>query len=482
MPLDARQRIAPYQNQYHQMDTIRLGSTVNIPNYGWSFQEVQNFNGLFIGDSGSGKTYSIRNILARLPASIVQHILDVKGDFGPEHFEECGLGHLIDQNRIVTHDFSYVDGNAGVNILQFSREREGGGVYMAIQEVLSLMKIFNKSFSQKMSGYLQQILKSVYADSGIYHEDPETWTLACPNIGDVLNKVEEIIVQMEKGVNAPLARTLGRIKKVRAKIELTKSKLVALEPESPVADFNQDESEGSDENNSRSKNQLERKLKKYQEQLKELNTQAYAEFERLLGANDDEEEEDDKEILSWNHETMLAIRDTLKNIVECQIFTRPTPPRSRNYIHRYLLTGISPTHQQVIMRVVMGQVFSMARTSVRAGMTPSDPKVPSFLVIADEGKHAKIISQDALSPLNLICTEGRGYGAGFFCGVQNCSQLTEDATRSFATRAIFAVSPAEHATLKKNFRVTQHQLNRLVPQKNAIIQFSGKTDLVNMFQ
>lgn len=129
----------------------------------WSYTQLNNFNGLFMGTSGSGKTYTIKNMVARVhERGTTFHIIDIKGDFTAETFERDGLSHFVSQDDFNDIRFSYHEGGSSLNPLQVPRSSEGGGVTMTIQSVKTLVKYFNNSLGQKQIGYLGEVLKAVY--------------------------------------------------------------------------------------------------------------------------------------------------------------------------------------------------------------------------------------------------------------------------------------------------------------------------------
>lgn len=138
----------------------------------WCSPRLNNFNGLYMGTSGSGKTWTLRQMIARVyRRGSTFHILDVKGDFMPENFTQTGLSNYVSEDDFNIISFSYFEGGSSLNPLQVPRSQEGGGVVMTIENAKELVYMFNKKLGPKQISYLGEVLKSVYSDFNIDHED-----------------------------------------------------------------------------------------------------------------------------------------------------------------------------------------------------------------------------------------------------------------------------------------------------------------------
>lgn len=418
-----------------------VGSKADGTPMHWGFSEVPNFNMCLLGESGSGKTYTLRGIIARIASmGITIHILDVKDDFSAEKFEKDGLLGYLPHQAVNDLDFSYVGGDCGLNILQFPKLPEAGGVYMAIQEILEIVHMFHPTFSKKMDGYLSLILKNVYLNAGITHDDQSTWSNAPPTLIDVMSEINLILAGLKSGLNRNQLEKIGALSKRLRTISK--------------------DSESSEEEIGEAKARLKDEFNDYVEFGLEKEQNYYS---------------------GWKAESVQNIKDTVADMIESGIFTRPTRKRISGVINRYRLVGLGDRHRQIVMRIVMSQVFNMAvaQTSREGSF---DPATPSHFLVFDEGKHAKQLAKSELSPLNRIATEGRGYGVGMGVGVQLVNHVTEEMLKNFSTRVVLHVPEASYAETQKNFGVTKNQLKQLKAQSNCLFGMKGKYGLINTFR
>ena len=184
----------------------------------WCFPFLNNFNGLFMGTSGSGKTWTLRNLIARVyRRGTTFHIVDVKGDFQAENFISQGLGHLVSESDFNFINFSYFDGGSSLNPMQVPRSQDGGGVTMTIETVKELATKFNHKLGSTQLGYLGEVLKAVYADFGIEHEVESTWGKKAPTLADVYEKLtlvyQCIVSGLDSGSVGTIMNEIGRAKR-----------------------------------------------------------------------------------------------------------------------------------------------------------------------------------------------------------------------------------------------------------------------------
>ncbi len=394
----------------------------------YSFREAQNFGAIFLGASGSGKTYAIQRAVKHMPSKdgVTIHILDKKDDFCAEGFQKNGLAYDMAEGIIEDIDFSYVNGNAGLNIFQFSKMAEGGGVYMAIREIISICKLFNSSFSQKMGNYLQWILKRVYADYGIDHEDMNTWDNDTPTLVDVLKEINRIYYNL---VNDNKMSDTGFWNELAV--------LVSRYPEESCKAVKSDSVKYAQE---------------VLEQAKQEHLECYAK--------------------EWQASTLLSLRDTISDMVESKLFSRQPMQRKMRRINRYRLIGLEASHLKIAQRVVLNQTFNMA---VRQTLKDKsfNPIIPAHVAVVDEGKDSVTMGKGIHNPMDRIATEGRGYGLGLWLGVQDTQHITRDILTNSALKSIFAVESSALSNTKKMFGVDEKRLRQLVPKRNRLVNFGG---------
>ncbi|MEE8057503.1 MAG: hypothetical protein V3T17_06675 [Pseudomonadales bacterium] len=414
----------------------------------WGFPKANNFNALFIGQSGTGKTHGIQHMMAHaLNPSVTWHITDIKGDFTYEVFRSKGLGSMVPREMIHTMDFSYVEGDAALNLLRFPLFKEAGGVFMAIQEVLGILKQYNPSFSRKMEGYISQIMEEVYEDAGISHDDLASWHKEMPTLLDLQNKVRDIIraIQTETGASF--------IKRVKTSREKLSEVVTFLNNAGSI-----EEGDGSREH-----------LCRHAEEIRDV-------MEQLL----DPRQLNDEYYADWKVETLMSIKDTLQSMLSSKLFSRQFVSPKRGKINVYKISGLSPTHQQIIMRITFNRILatSIAEASKSGNY---DDLMPRHILVTDEGKHANAMSSSQMGPLSRVATEGRGVGCGVWCGVQSIDHLSSDVLESFATRYVTNVSEASYSAMKKHLGVSKRDLEALLPKVNCLFSGAQTFQLIRPF-
>lgn len=447
--------------KFSHEDPILIGMDHKGQAVEWSFMDVNNFNCLFLGTSGSGKTHTIQNLLARTYArGVTFHVIDIKGDFGYENLRDAGLGAYVTPEDFNNIRFDYFRDGASINPLQVPRTKEGGGVLMTIESMKALVKAYSPNAGIKQLGYLDEILKMVYADKGVVHDDERTWVLPSPDLNDLLAQIDLIFNVISSGL------TIGSVSEIMSAFGKAKSKsektMAAMQAEE------KDQLEIEEKINEQADGLIELLTGMVKQQINYTNIR-----KRSVGNGAIYEH--------WSKESLMGLRSIIQGMVDSRLFTGNPSVTRGGKINRYDLTEISPQHQQVIMRIVANRVFAMGVMETRRNGT-FNPRVPSHILIADEGKHVKEISQSALSPFNRIGTEGRGYGVGIWCGVQQPDQVTQDLLKNFSTYCLLKVPEASYTEMARMFSVKPSYLKQLQPRENMLFSANGPYTLVNHFK
>jgi hypothetical protein len=440
-------------------DPITIGTDNRGNLIEWSFPTVSNFNMLFEGQSGGGKTWTIHQMTSRVYVrGATFHIVDVKGDFRHDNFVDSGCGHYVKPDDFNIIKFDYFDG-ASINPLQVPRNKEGGGVLMTVESMKQLVKQFAPNTGIKQLGYLTDILREVYQKKGIDHDDMETWGRPAPTLDDVLAQVDlvasMITAKLPIGTVEEILESYG---KARRKGESVIQK--AHGTEIPLDNLRQEIAEVCDE---------------LIDQLK-AKAVAHINYDNLSkNSNSDEMWE------HWSRESLFGLRTTIRNMCDSRLFTGNQSRAINSKINVYDITELSPPHQQIIMRIVAARVFAMGVQETKKN-NAFNPRYPSHIMIADEGKHIKEISQSPLSPFNRIGTEGRGFGVGAWLGVQQPDQLTSDLLKNFATFMLLKTPESTYNEVCRMFGVKPSLLKQLVPRQNMLFSAGGAFSLVDHFK
>ena len=427
----------------------------------WCFPQVANFNAIFMGGSGAGKTHTLHNMVANVYVrGMTFHIIDIKGDFRYENFVKSGLGHMVDAADFNDLVFNYYTDGISLNPLKVPKTIEGGGVFRTIENAIELVKVFNPQTGQKQLAYLTEILKRVYSKAGIDHDNMDTWTRESPTFATVLEEIDLIIGMMTSGMDAVSAgKIMGYFAYAR---QQALSKVKSLEENGAMGEAITAE--------------LIQVAEDFKGKLGGL-------VDRLFthGAITNQHVFESADWEHWSKESLLSLRSIINVMVDTRLFTQSVARPRNGMINRYDLGNLSPRHQQVIMRIIANQVFAMGVMETKSKDT-FNPKFPAHILVADEGKHIKEISASAISPFNRIVTEGRGYGVGAWAGVQSPDQVTKDMMKNSDTSFLLKTPEASVKDITSMFGAKPAQLKLLEVKKNALFSSGSGYSLVEHFR
>lgn len=427
----------------------------------WSYPKVANFNVIFLGGSGAGKTHTIHHMLANVFArGTTFHVIDIKGDFKYENFVASGLGHLVSPEDFHDLTFNYYSDGCSLNPMQVPRTVEGGGVFRTIENVIELVKVFNPSAGGKQLAYLTDILKRVYHKAGIDHDDMSTWQKTSPTFVDVLLELDLIVASLTSGIDVLSASSIFQ-----------SFGLAKLQAERVIRSITQNEG---------SESQMAEAILDIQESFKQ---ELVRHAERLITYETISKREafETSDWVHWSKETLLSLKSIIQVMVDTRLFTQAVSKPRSGAINRYDLGTLSPRHQQVIMRIVASQVFAMGVMETKRNNS-FNPQFPAHVLVADEGKHIKEISASPISPFNRIGTEGRGYGVGAWAGVQSPDQVTKDLLKNSDTTFVLRTPEASVNEIVKLFAAKPSQLKQLESKRNALFGCGGSYSLVEHFR
>ena len=133
----------------------------------WDSDMVATRHMLIMGQSGSGKTYTLRNIINQLKnqnkdTNFRIHVFDFHGDIDLEGSSSVKFSATTDY---------------GFNPLIINPDLDFGGVRNKIQSFIGLINSSGRSLGPKQESVLRNLLLDLYAANGFYVNKPETWKL-----------------------------------------------------------------------------------------------------------------------------------------------------------------------------------------------------------------------------------------------------------------------------------------------------------------
>lgn len=132
----------------------------------WDTHKLINGHVLIVGKSGTGKTYTLKNMISQLSVQaqgkLRVHVMDVHGD--------------IDLPGASTVKFSEST-PYGFNPLMINPDPDFGGVRKRIQSFLAALNRTGFQLGSKQEAALRNILLDLYTANGFIENDPKTWVL-----------------------------------------------------------------------------------------------------------------------------------------------------------------------------------------------------------------------------------------------------------------------------------------------------------------
>jgi hypothetical protein len=177
-------RLTNDSNGLYMGDDRRTGKEIVV-----NFDRLAAKHMCLFGNSGSGKTFAILLILARLYVSGRKVVyLTVKEDDGTKYISMAN--HFAPDACII----NVGPGGKNINPLQIMHTGEGlasleaAAVYDYHKSlVYNFFKMwFKDSFSPNMESYLNKSLNTAYGRAHIFREQPETWTNQFPVMSDLI--------------------------------------------------------------------------------------------------------------------------------------------------------------------------------------------------------------------------------------------------------------------------------------------------------
>lgn len=199
--------------------------------------------------------------------------------------------------------------------------------------------------------------------------------------------------------------------------------------------------------------------------------------------NEAVEDETDDAIASelshaWDEKRLGRVRELISGMVDSGLFGDDSLRLRMGSVNRFLLKGLSDSDMQALIHLIMSRLFNVAFRT----FPHDEPKIPRMMVVLDEGKVVKSISQTEMSPINRIATETRKFGMGMMLGVQSGDHLTDDVRRNCGLTIVLPVHPSDIGNTARQFNINKDDLKNLRPQADGLVYMkSGRFVPTHMF-
>ena len=462
------------------------------------FGQVVNPHMMITGDTGSGKTHTLRHAISEVvrtsPRPVRFHVMDVHGDI------------RIDDAVCSTVEFSS-QSPYGFNPLKINPDPKYGGVNRAIQDFINTLMLSpttGRSLGPKQADVLRNLLLDVYEAAGFDPDDPTTWASstqppAAPLIEgriylDISISEKNIAKKIaeEEGINLAwhgdakcwhVDRYEGGItrwpRKQWGRVNPTLSTLVGYATrrrEMAFTGLGQRES-----------GLLEKVHARARAANKQLQNRARARNNHGISSDEDEKAIEDlnkakeafmkafteyvghmelgsalEDMLKYDSfESLSTVKQIIDSLNSSGIFT-DTPPNfdPRKPVWRYHLQAIKFEYQKFMMDVRLREIFERA---VQQGETPYLREV----IVIDEG--ANFVEKDSEHIINVIAVQARKYGLAIWFASQSPTQYPDSLITSMATKVILGVDPNFWAAAQRQLRLEADTLSWIRPRESLIL-------------
>lgn len=394
---------------------------------------------LIIGKSGTGKTHTLKNMVAQLSeqskGKLRVHVMDVHGD--------------IELDGASTVKFSEST-PYGFNPLSINPDPDFGGVRKRIQSFIAALSRTGFRLGPKQEAALRNILNDLYAANGFIDNDPKTWRIdPTKNTGRYTRK-QPTMEDAVRFANAKLrSMFLGTSSRTVVALERLYKKQIQLQNKIKYSNKSLDTSE----------------MEAVQNDIAKISTEVQDLFKEHLETMQTGRELDD--LMKYDSkEVMKSVVDRLENLNNIGIFRPVRPPFDPNSpIWRYDIKALSTDEKKLFVSFLLEAIF------LRATQRGVQDDVIE-LVILDE---AHLFSSDEPdNPVNVIAKEARKFGLGLFAASQSPTHFSDDFISNVATKIILGIDQMYWDGTVRKLKIEQGALEWIIPHQRLVCQMSNK--------
>lgn len=417
----------------------------------WDSKKIINAHMLLVGKSGTGKTFTLRNIINQMfktsEKKIRFHVIDIHGD--------------IDLPNMSTIQFSE-SGDYGFNPLAINPDPIFGGVRKKIQAFISIINRTSRKLGTKQEPVLRNILLDLYNANGFYEKDPSSWSIYNPDGSRIMHngrpKKHPTLEDAYRYASFKhRALFLGTSNKAIMALEETnkKARQLFFKLKKKNRTISQEE---------------ERKLR---DEIKDTGEQAVSYFTDYI--NELESGLELSDLIKYDSvDTMRSIVDRLESLIASGIFKNKAPDfDEREAIWRYDVRAITNLDEKRMFVYFLLEDIFLRR--VEEGSC-SDVVEMIFL---DEAH--LFFTDDPENIINIIAKESRKFGLGLCCASQSPTHFSEDFMSSVGTKIILGLDQMFWNSSVQKLKIEQKALEWIVPHKKMVVQLSNKGDIRNRF-
>lgn len=465
----------------------------------WNESTALNGHMLIAGKSGTGKTFTLRSIVAQITRShkpVRIHAFDVHSDLS-----------FTNESHVLFSESTH----HGINPLKISAHPHYGGVRKRVQAFIDMVNDSARELGPRQTASLRAILYDLYEMNGFKVNDPDTWAIGPQQ-------------DMPAGFDpSRIYLDIPFDEKDRAK-EVARATGVHLQFDPQLKTWHCDRHEGGLE-------RWPRKIfgKKYPtlpdaaryaaNRLRQLYMGGGSKAMRMLeehnrkvnhwqskcrkiaggGSADDVEAlrdeinagaltlsesfqdyvlniETGRELESMiRYDTMDTVRslvERLESMVATGIYKAMEPPFEQDKsVWRYGIGPLSDAEKSMFVWTKLTQIFDEA---IELGPVRGASELRDVIII-DEAHKFFIDKEDNI--MNKLAKEARKFGIGLICASQSPSHFSEDFLANVGTKVLLGLDEMYHAQTVRKMRIDPKILDFIVPKKVVAVQVNSQSGI-----
>jgi DNA helicase HerA-like ATPase len=412
----------------------------------WHSKKVINGHMLLVGKSGTGKTFTLKQILNQLGSqskSLRVHVMDIHGD--------------IEIPGSSTVKFSEST-KYGFNPLKINPDPDFGGVRKRIQGFLAALQRTSRKLGSKQEAALRNVLFDLYAANGFIDGRPETWVLddgkqrmypkKNPTLEDAYKFAQFKLKSMFLGTNSKAAIALEMLNKKVNQFHVKRKQAA------------------------KTAGMTEEQAKKIEDELKKLGEDAVNLYQDYILSIQTGMELSD--VMKYDSkEVMKSVVERLENLHAIGIFKQEPPPFDpKAPIWRYDIKALSMDEKKLFVSFVLESLFQKA---VQDGVQDDIVEV----IVLDEAHN--FLSDDPEDITNIIAKEARKFGVALICASQSPTSFSDDFVSNVGTKIILGIDQMFWDGSIRKLRIDQKALEWIIPHQRILVQINNKGEMKNNF-
>ncbi len=427
---------------------VRKGEKVPVV---WDSKKAINAHMLVVGKSGTGKTYTLKNMIDQFKmqstSKIRIRIIDVHGDIN------------IDGSSTMKFSES---SPYGFNPLALNPDPDFGGVRKRIQSFMAALNKTARKLGPKQESVLRNILLDLYSANGFYEKDPESWNIFDKNGNRLMHKG-----QPKKYPTLDDAYRYTNFKHKAMFLGTSNKAVLNLEEVNKIAK----QLYIKQKNTHKAHSQEELEQTKAELKVKgEAAVEAYMNYIQTI-----ETGMELTDLIKYDSiETLKSVADRLGNLVSSGIFKNKEPEFDDDAsIWRYDIKALTNLDEKkLFVYFLLEDIFGQR---VQAGM--QDDVVE--MVFLDEAN--LFFTDDADNIINIISKEARKFGLGLCCASQSPTHFSEDFISNVGTKIILGLDQMFWDGSVRKLKIEQQALEWIVPHQKMVVQINNRGELRNKF-